>query len=92
MKKEALARIRLQTQHLLGTPLGSAEEVVGWLGAVQAQEVAVAPWSLGQRSRATHGDVARALASGAILRTHILRPTWHYVLPADLRWMMPIQN
>jgi hypothetical protein len=88
MNKETLARIRLHTQHLVGAPLGSATDVVGWFGAVQSQEAAVAPWSLGQRSRATQGDVADALASGAILRTHILRPTWHYVLPADLRWMM----
>ena len=90
MNKAALARIRRHTQRLLGTPLGSAQEVVGWLGAVQAQEVAVAPWSLGQRSRATHREVAEALASGAILRTHILRPTWHYVLASDLRWMMTL--
>ena len=90
MKKEMLARIRLHTQRLVGTPFDSATEVVGWLGAVQSQEVAVAPWSLGQRSRATHREVADALASGAILRTHILRPTWLYVLPADLRWMMAL--
>jgi hypothetical protein len=90
MNKEALARIRLHTQHLLGQPLGSATEVVGWLGAVQAQEVAIAPWSVGQRSRVTHREVADALESGAIVRTHILRPTWHYVLAADLRWMMTL--
>lgn len=92
MKREALARIRLHAQHLLGAPLGSAPEVVGWFGAVQAQEVGVAPWSLGQRSRATHSDVAAALASGAIVRTHILRPTWHYVRAADLRWMMALSG
>ena len=90
MKREVLARIRLHAQHLLGAPLGSAADVVGWFGAVQSQEVAVAPWSLGQRSRATHGEVLEALASGAILRTHILRPTWHYVRGSDLRWMMTL--
>jgi len=90
MNKAALARIRLYTQRLLGTPFASAQDAVGGLGAVQAQEVAVAPWSLGQRSRATHGEVAQALASGHILRTHILRPTWHYVLASDLRWMMAL--
>ncbi len=92
MNKETLARIRLHAQHLLGAPLGSAADVVGWFGAVQSQEVAVAPWSLGQRSRATHRDVAQALAAGAILRTHILRPTWHYVLSSDLRWMMALSG
>ena len=30
----------------------------------------------------------RAFAEGRILRTHVLRPTWHFVLPADIRWML----
>ena len=29
-----------------------------------------------------------AFATGAILRTHVLRPTWHFVLPADIRWLL----
>jgi hypothetical protein len=27
---------------------------------------------------------------GRILRTHVLRPTWHFVTPADLRWMLEL--
>ena len=30
----------------------------------------------------------RALAEGAILRTHVLRPTWHFVTPDDIRWLL----
>jgi hypothetical protein len=33
-----IATRRLQSQRLAGNPLGSADEVVGWLGAVQAQD------------------------------------------------------
>src|SRR4051812_870610 len=33
-------------------------------------------------------DVDEALARGEVLRTHILRPTWHYVAPADIRTFM----
>ena len=27
---------------------------------------------------------------GEILRTHVLRPTWHFVLPSDIRWMLSL--
>jgi hypothetical protein len=90
MKDEEIARLRLLRQHLTGTPLPTPEAVVGWLGAVQAQEFAVAKWSVAQRSRGhvTSADLDRALAEGRILRTHALRSTWHFVLPADMRWLL----
>lgn len=61
---------------------------MGWLGAVQSQEYWYAKWSVGQRV-AGCDEVAmdRALAEGTILRTHVLRPTWHHVLPEDILWM-----
>jgi hypothetical protein len=92
LKDEEIARLRLRRQHLTGAPLPAPEAVVGWFGAVQAQEFAVAKWSLAQRSRGrvTSADVDRALAEGRILRTHVLRATWHFVLPADLRWLMAL--
>ncbi len=85
-----IARLRLRRQHLSGPPLATPEAVVGWMGAVQAQEFTVAKWSLAQRSRGTVTSAAldAALAAGRILRTHVLRPTWHFVLAADLRWMV----
>ncbi|HYR08707.1 MAG TPA: winged helix DNA-binding domain-containing protein, partial [Longimicrobium sp.] len=62
-----------------------------WLAAVQSQDYGPAKWSLGERSRgAVDADVDRAMAEGAILRTHMLRPTWHFVLPADIRWMQAL--
>src|SRR5688572_19225729 len=90
MKDEELARLRLRRQHLVGTPLATPEAVVGWLGAVQAQEFGVAKWSIAQRSRGrvTSADLDRALGEGRILRTHAMRATWHFVLPADLRWLL----
>ncbi len=33
-------------------------------------------------------DIEQAFNEGRILRTHIMRPTWHFVAPEDLRWMM----
>jgi hypothetical protein len=86
-----IARLRQRNQRLSGSKLKTAEEVVGWLGAVQSQEYALAKWSLGERTTdLTDSTVDNVLREGRILRTHILRPTWHFVLPADIRWMMKL--
>jgi hypothetical protein len=88
---QSITAWRLRNQRLSGPPLTSAVEGVRWLGAVQAQELPVAKWSLAQRARrVTNATVERDLAAGAILRTHVLRPTWHFVLPADIRWMVEL--
>jgi len=76
---------------LTGTPLATAADVVSWLGAVQAQEYGDAKWALALRSRRTSDeDIERAVTAGTILRTHVLRPTWHFVAPADIRWMLAL--
>jgi hypothetical protein len=67
-------------------------EVVGSLVAVQAQEHRYARWSVGQRAGASAAEVDAAFDSGAILRTHVLRPTWHYVTPADLPWLLALSG
>jgi hypothetical protein len=67
---------RLHNQRLEGEPLASPVEVVRWLGAVQPQDYGPAKWPLGERARgAVDADIDRAMANGAILRTHLLRPT-----------------
>jgi hypothetical protein len=86
--REIVAR-RLRAQGLTGAGSARPEDVVGRLVAVQAQDYGPAKWSLGVRlAGATDAQVERAFASGAILRTHVLRPTWHFVLPADIRWLL----
>lgn len=82
-------RQRLVNQRLAGDQFNSAAEVVHWLGAVQAQEFAEAKWSLAERTRGgTDADVEAAFARGDIIRTHVLRPTWHFVAREDLRWLL----
>lgn len=79
---------RLAAQHLTSAPLSSAADVVRHLTCVQSQEPTYAPYSLGLRMRrATQRSVWDSLGSGAFVRTHILRPTWHYVAAEDLRWI-----
>ena len=86
--KADLVRLRLANQHLATASLGSPAEVVAWFGAVQAQEYPAARWALGLRARGlTDQLVARAFDTGEILRTHAMRPTWHFVARADIRWL-----
>ena len=58
---------------------------------MQAQDYPGAKWALGLRARGvTEEQVERAFTAGDILRTHVLRPTWHFVTPADIRWMLAL--
>ena len=84
----AIVRRRLAVQRLTAPPFASAAEAVGFLGAVQGQDWAEVKWSLAERlDGATDAGLEAAFARGEFLRTHVLRPTWHLVAPADLRWM-----
>lgn len=86
-----IAAQRLAHQFLSTPTLRSATEVVRTLGAVQAQDYGSAKWAIAQRTpRLTDADVERACTTGTILRTHVLRPTWHFVLPEDARWMLEL--
>jgi hypothetical protein len=86
-----ISRLRLSNQRLSRPTLAKPADVVGWLCAVQAQDYAGAKWAVGSRMRAaTDADVERAFDAGLILRTHVLRPTWHFALPADIRWMLAL--
>ena len=86
-----IARRRLATQHLLIPTFTDPAEVVRRLGAVQAQDYGSAKWGVGTRTRgAVDAVVERAVNEGSILRTHVLRPTWHFVTPADIRWMLAL--
>ncbi|HET7615238.1 MAG TPA: winged helix DNA-binding domain-containing protein [Gemmatimonadaceae bacterium] len=82
---------RLVNQGLVRPATGKASEVVASLGAVQAQDYFGGKWGLAQRARGVaEADVEAELSAGAILRTHVLRPTWHFVAPEDIRWMLAL--
>jgi hypothetical protein len=86
-----IANQRLVNQRLVKPTLESASEVVALLGAVQAQDYGSAKWGVAQRTRAaTDADVEEEIAAGTIVRTHILRPTWHFVAAADIGWMLAL--
>jgi Winged helix DNA-binding domain len=85
----AIVHRRLHAQRLASGRFARPAQAVHWLGAMQAQEFAEAKWSVGERvDGATDADVEDSFARGEILRTHVLRPTWHFVTAADIRWVL----
>ena len=93
--RHRLARLRLRNQRLAGPLTGAsglrtAADVVAWMGAVQAQEYPYARWSVGQRANGVLDEAAveAALARGDIVRTHVMRDTWHFVTHSDARWLL----
>lgn len=91
LRPREIAARRLANQHLIGARLATPLDVVRSLGAVQSQDYAGGKWGIGQRtSSSTDHDVETALSAGAIVRTHVLRPTWHFVAAEDIRWMLAL--
>lgn len=86
-----LPRFRLQNQQLAGSHLKTGRELVRWFGAVQGQEYAQTKWGLGLRlPHLQDADIEQELNEGSLLRTHVLRPTWHFVAAEDIRWILAL--
>lgn len=86
-----IAHQRLHNQHITRRTFETPQALVEWLGAVQAQDFAAAKWALGLRLQGvTDDDIEQAFTDGAILRTHVMRPTWHFVSPTDIRWLLAL--
>ena len=86
-----LARWRLRTQALVAPYAATADAVVGGLLAVQAENPAQSAWAVACRTRAPDPtDLADLLDEGRVVRTHVLRPTWHYVRAEDIGWLLEL--
>lgn len=82
---------RLHNQHLNRPTFEKPEEVVRWLGAVQAQDFLFSLWAVGLRlTQATEADIEQAIADRAILRTWPMRGTVHFVPAEDAAWMLKL--
>jgi len=87
----SFAPARLRNQRLVGPGLESPAAVVRWLGAVQSQDYTGATWALSLRcGGVTAASINRAFDAGRILRTHVMRPTWHFVAAEDIRWLLAL--
>ena len=82
---------RLHNQKLFSSTFNKPADVVRWFGAMQAQDFEGAKWAVGLRMRnATNEIIEKAYNQGKILRTHLLRPTWHFVAADDIRWLLEL--
>ncbi len=86
-----VAKLRLTNQQLAAPIFTDPVKLVSYLGAVQAQDYTASKWALGLRlKKSNDAAIEKAINDGKIIRTHILRPTWHYVAAADIKWMLQL--
>jgi len=91
MNSRDIARLRLINQRLVAPKDTDPANLVRWMGCIQAQDYAMAKWAVGCRlSKATDAGIEKDFNEGKILRTHVLRPTWHFICPEDIRWMLKL--
>src|SRR5690348_17104757 len=89
----SIALNRVSNQKIELRPFKAPEEVVAWFGAMQSQDFAGAKWGIALRTKSlTDAEVEKAFNEGKILRTHIMRPTWHFVTPLDIRWILALTS
>ena len=86
-----IADIRMFSQQLSCPVFEHPKDLVAWMGAIQAQDYPMSKWAVGTRLKTpTLQAVNAALQRGEILRTHVMRPTWHLVVAEDIRWMLSL--
>lgn len=91
MNTRGLIHQRLINQQIIQTTFTAPQQLVSWFGAMQSQEYAMAKWAIGLRMPGVHEtDIEKAFNKGEILRTHVLRPTWHFVTPEDIKWLLAL--
>jgi hypothetical protein len=91
-RQTSIVAERLRRQGLARPIHRKAEDVVAWFGAMQAQEYEPATWGIGLRMQGDpeYADVERAVDDGRVVRTHVMRPTWHFVARDDIRWLLQL--
>lgn len=88
-----IGALRLHHQQIANSRLKTPEQVVAWMGGMQAQDYPGAKWSIGLRlTNTTDADVERAIAERRIIRTWPMRGTLHFVAAADVRWMLALTS
>ena len=91
MTLSAIASERLFNQQINEPRFRSVNQLVHWMGAMQAQDYAMAKWAIGLRlPGSTETLIETAIDNAEIIRTHLLRPTWHFVSKDDVYWMLEL--
>jgi len=91
MQIKDIASLRLLNQQIQQSKISSPLDLINWMGAMQAQDFNQAKWAVGLRlPHLTEVQVEEAFNRGDILRTHLMRPTWHFVSPDDIYWLLEL--
>lgn len=91
MTSADVAQRRLLNQRIAGERFDRPDEVVQWMGAMQAQDYRQALWAIGLRTTAaTLADVTEAIANRAIVQTWLMRGTLHVVAAENAQWMLEL--
>ncbi len=89
----AIGHMRLLSQQVSFKRYHTVREVVAWMGAIQAQDLNSALLAIALRLPETNIQaIIDALDKGEIIRTHILRPTWHIVAAEDYGAFMQLTS
>jgi hypothetical protein len=91
MTLNEIANIHLVRQHVVNSPFDNVRDFVQSMGAMQAQDYQMAKWAVGLRVQgASDESVESAIDSGDLIRTHLMRPTWHLVSREDAAWLIEL--
>jgi hypothetical protein len=86
-----ITNMRLPAQQISQSKFKTPKKIVSWMGAMQAQDYAMSKWAVGIRLQgSTQTEIEKAIDSGKIIRTHVLRPTWHLISSVDIYWMLEL--
>ena len=76
--------LRLLNQQLICPQFDTPTELVGYMGAMQAQEYRLMRWAVAMRTKKPSAKAfKKAFDSGQILRLHLMRGTWQLVSAED---------
>lgn len=93
MDSKEIPFLRLKNQQLTSTDFQTPKQLVSWMGAMQAQDFNQAKWAIGVRMPHLKEDqIEDAFNRGEIFRTHLMRPTWHFVSADDIYWMLELTS
>ncbi len=86
-----IAHYRLLNQQVTHSVFSEPGELIAWMGCMQAEDYDSAKWAIGNRiPHITDAVIERAFNEGKFLRAQVLRPTWHFVAPADIGWLLEL--
>ncbi|SRR5215204_510712 len=89
MRLTSITNLRLYNQHITQSRFVEPDEIVRWLGAVQAQDYLGSLWGIGLRLKSSNeSEIEKAIESRKIVRSWPMRGTLHFVASEDLRWML----